>query len=72
LYPLSDGMRKAGRRLGLIWTPEKLVRRALRALFRGRRTVSPGLVNALLPPLISILPARLIDKLGMRWINKTK
>ena len=72
LYPLSDGMRKAGRRLGLIWTPEKLVRRALRALFRGRRTVSPGIVNALLPPLISILPARLIDKLGMRWINKTK
>ena len=70
LYPLSDGMRRAGRRLGLIWTPEKLVRRALRALFAGRRVVSPGVVNHLVPAVIAILPARLIDRLGMRWINK--
>ena len=70
LYPLGDGLRKAGRALGLIWTPERMVRRALRALFRGRRVVCPGMVNALLPPLISILPARLIDRLGMAWIYR--
>lgn len=65
LYPLGEKMRKAGRRLGLIWSPEKLVHRALHAMFRGRRTVSPGVVNHILPPLIALLPARLIDRLGM-------
>ena len=69
LYKLSPGMRKAGRRLGLIQSPEALVRRALRALFRGRRTVSPGIMNALLPPLIKILPNRLVDRLGRKWMN---
>ena len=69
LYPLSDGMRRTGRRLGIIWSPERLVRRALRAMYRGRRVVSPGLMNRLLPPLIAILPDRLIDRLGMRWVK---
>lgn len=40
------------------------------ALFRGHRTLSPGLTNALLPPLIGLLPARLVDRLGMKWIYK--
>jgi hypothetical protein len=44
------------------------VRRSLKALFRGRRTFSPGLTNYLVPPLIAILPARLIDRLGLKWI----
>ncbi len=48
----------------------QLVRRALRAMFRGRRVVSPGLMNALLPPLVAALPARLKDSLGMRWIGR--
>ena len=68
LYKLNDGMRKHGCRLGLIQTPETLVRRALRAMFRGRRSVSPGIMNVLLPPLIAILPARLIDRLGLKWM----
>jgi hypothetical protein len=44
------------------------VRHSLKALFRGRRTFSPGLTNFFLPPLIAILPARLIDRLGLKWI----
>ena len=70
LYPLGDGLRKTLRRLGLIRSPRWLVRRAVRALYRGRRVVSPGLMNFLLPPLIAILPSRLIDRLGMKWIMK--
>ena len=70
LYPLGERMRKAGRRLGLIWSPERMVRRSLRAMFRGRRSLSPGLVNALLPPLVALLPPRLVDRLGMEWIYK--
>ena len=70
LYPLSARLRKILRRTGLLWTPARLVSRALRALFRGRRVVSPGLVNLLLPALVAALPSRLIDRLGMRWIGK--
>ena len=72
LYPLSDRMRRILRRIGIIRTPEWLVRRSLKAMFRGQRTVSPGLTNFLLPPLIGILPARLIDRLGLRWIAGEK
>lgn len=68
LYPLGDRLRRNLRRIGLIRTPEWLVRRSLKAMFRGRRTFSPGLTNVLLPPLIALLPARLIDRLGLKWI----
>ena len=69
LYKLSDKMRKAGRCLGLVQRPETLVNRALRALDRGRRTYSPGIMNVLLPPLVKLLPARLIDRLGLKWMQ---
>lgn len=68
LYPLSEGMRKTLRRLGILWKPEKMVSRALRALFRGRRILCPGAVNAILPPLIALLPGKVIDRLGKKWI----
>jgi hypothetical protein len=70
LYPLGDRLRRFLRHIGLIRTPEWLVRRSLKAMFRGRRTFSPGLTNCLLPPLIAVLPACLIDYLGLKWIRK--
>ena len=70
LYPLGDRLRRFLRCIGVIRTPEWLVCRSLKAMFRGRRTFSPGLTNALLPPLIALLPARLIDRLGLKWIRK--
>ena len=72
LYPLGDRLRRFLRAIGVIRTPEWLVLRSLKAMFRGRRTSSPGLTNALLPPLIAILPACLIDRLGLRWIAGQK
>ena len=70
LYPLPPGLRRTLKHLGIIKSPRWLVNRALKALFKGKRTVSPGLTNLLLPPLIALLPARWIDFLGMKWINK--
>lgn len=70
LYPLGDRLRTLLRRIGVLRTPQWLVRRALRAMFRGRRTMSPGLMNLILPPLVAILPARLKDRLGLRWIYR--
>ena len=68
LYNLKESTRKTGRRLGLIQTPEALVKRSLKALYKGQRTIAPGLMNVVLPPLIAILPSRLIDKLGLKWM----
>lgn len=70
LYPLGDGLRKFLRRIGIIRSPEWLARRALRGMRHGRRMICPGLTNWLLPPLVALLPARLIDRLGLRWIYR--
>lgn len=72
LYPLGNRMRRTLRRIGILWTPEKLVFKALRAMFRGKRVISPGIVNRLLPPLVAAMPSRLVDRLGMKWINQEK
>ena len=68
LYPLGDKLRNALKKVGIIRSPQWLVRRSIKAMFRGRRTFSPGLTNKILPPLIGLLPARLIDRLGAKWI----
>ena len=46
-------------RLGIIRTPQWLVRRALRGMFRRRHYVKPGLMNYLVPFLVKLLPNRL-------------
>ena len=70
LYPLGDGLRKFLRCIGVLRSPEWLVRRSLKALRHGRRCVSPGVTNFLVPALVALLPARLIDYLGLRWIKR--
>ena len=70
LYPISPALRRTLRRIGIIRSPRWLVRRAVRALFRGRRTISPGITNAIVPALVAILPSRVIDRLGLKWIMR--
>ena len=59
LYRLSEDKMRLGVRLGLIKTPQWLVKRALRAMFRRRRVVSPGFMNVWLPPMVDLLPGPL-------------
>ena len=70
LYSLGDKLRKTLKSIGLLQSPGQLVSGALKAMFRGRRTLSPGILNRVLPPLIAILPGRLVDRLGIKWIYK--
>ncbi len=65
LYPLPEKLRIWGRRLGIIWPPEKLVRRAVHGMFRRRRSVRPGILNYLVPFLVRVLPNRLVDRI---WV----
>ena len=60
LYRLSEEQMRLGVRVGLIKTPQWLVKRALRAMFRRRRVVCPGFMNVWLPPLIAMLPGPLV------------
>lgn len=66
LYRLDEKKTNLGLRLGLIHTPDWLVRKALKALFRKRRVISPAFMNVWLPPLIRLLPGRLVDWLWKR------
>ncbi len=67
LYNLKDKWLRLGVRVRLIHTPQWLVRRALKAMFKGRRLISPSIMNVYLPVLIASLPgpleARIWEKL---------
>ena len=67
LYRLDEKKMRFGVRIGVIRTPQWLVRRSLRALFRGRRVVSPAFMNIYLPALIALLPGPLIAHLWKKF-----
>ena len=67
LYRIDEKKMKLGIRTGLIRTPRWLVNRALRAMFRGRRVISPAFMNVWLPLLIKALPANIIAALWNKF-----
>ncbi len=56
LIPLKDSLRKLARALTVMISPEKAVDKALRATFRRRKGVMPGLLNKIFKPLCIIMP----------------
>ena len=64
LYKLSPGKRRLARCLGVMITPEKATRKALKMLFSGRSGWMPGFVNKLALVVCPLLPNRLIA-----WID---
>ena len=56
LIPIKPSLKKLARGLAVMISPEKAVKRALRATFRRRRGTMPGLLNKIFFPLIVILP----------------
>lgn len=67
LYKLSEKWMNLGVRIGLIHTPRWLVKRALRAMFRGRRVISPACMNVWLPAIIAMLPGCVIAALWKKF-----
>lgn len=69
LYSIPPIMTKIGKCLGIIVSPQTLVRRALRALFRGRsKTTIPTIFWRVLGLIILLIPTcvlRLIRRLGL-------
>lgn len=60
LYRLKPSLMNLGLKTGVIHSPRWLVRKALRALFRKRRVISPSFENFLVPFLYRLLPGPLI------------
>lgn len=67
LYKLKPSLLSFGVKIGLIGTPQWLVRKALKGMMRKRRMVKPGLMNHYLPPLIALLPHGLVNKLWQKF-----
>lgn len=65
LVPLRDDLRKLARGLAVMIRPEKAVEKALRATFRRRRGVMPGLLNKIFLPLVILMPDFLLG-----WIYR--
>ena len=66
LYGLKKGLLNFGVVIRVIHTPQWLVRKALKGLFRGRRLMKPSIMNAYLPPMIKMLPSNLEQKIWDR------
>ena len=66
LYGLKPSLMNLGLKTGVIKTPEWLVRKALKGLFRKRHTVRPGFMNIYLPPIIALLPRRIENRIWLR------
>ena len=61
LVPLKDKYRKLARALTVMITPEIAASRALRATFKRRRGVVPGLLNKIFIPICAIMPDCLLS-----------
>lgn len=56
-YSLEDGQRRVLRRVGLMLSAEEVARKALRAMFAGKRCCLPGLLTKIEAAICSLLPA---------------
>ena len=56
LYGLTPRWQRIGLRLGVLITPDSCARRALKALWRGRRCCVPGWWNRLFIPFCRLMP----------------
>ena len=61
LVPLKEKYRKVARALAVMITPENAVSKALKATFRRRRGVVPGLLNKIFIPLCALMPDCLLS-----------
>ena len=69
LFGLAPNLRKLAVNLTVSIPPEKLVTRALKRLFRGKKAGMPGVLNHLATPLLKHTPDWLV-RLTYNWVAK--
>lgn len=63
ISPKYNGLMRFAVKIRVVYSPELLVNKALRALFHNRRSKTPGFINLIWPPLVDMLPKHLVDKI---------
>lgn len=71
LYNIKPSTLKLLTRLGIVRTPQWMVRRALRGMFRKRHYVKPGVMNYLAPILLKLLPNGLETRIWQKIKERT-
>lgn len=69
LFGLAPNLRKLAVNLSVSIPPEKLVKRALKRMFRGKKAGMPGLLNHMATPLLKHTPDWLV-RLTYRWVGQ--
>ncbi len=69
LFGLAPNLRKLAVALTVSIPPEKLVKKALRKMFRGRKASTPGFINWLSTPLLKHTPDWMLF-LAMKYVGK--
>ena len=69
LFGLAPNLRKLAVALTVSIPPEKLVKRALKKMFRGKKADTPGFINWLCTPLLKHTPDWMLF-LEMKWLKK--
>ena len=66
LYGLRSSLLKLGVNIGVIMTPQRLARKGVKAMFRGKCSIAPGLFTQFLKivPYIPVCIPRLVRRLG--------
>ncbi len=72
LYGLPLRWQQRGVRWGMIMTPERVARRCIGALARGRRSVTPGVGNRIGLVVVRRLPRRVVNFLRRRTFGFQK
>lgn len=63
LYKLDPKLMDIAVKTGVIWTPKRLVRRALRAMKYHRRCIRPGIMNYYLPFIVESVPNWMMERI---------
>lgn len=69
LFGLAPNLRKLAVKLTVSIPPEKLVTRALKRMFRGKKAGMPGMINHLSTPILKHTPDWLV-RLTYRWVGQ--
>ena len=69
LFGLAPNLRKLAVNLTVSIPPEKLVKRALRSMFRGKKADMPGVINPLCTPLLKHTPDWLVF-LAIKYVGR--
>ena len=72
LFGFNDKQRRFLKAVGAMITPEKAVDKALRAMFKGRRKVTPGFLTRLVTSVSPLAPDWLICALARRYSGALK